>query len=178
MKKFSLIVIALLVCSAATYAQKASGAAKPDPAKEVRDAFDRMVDGIRTADANKVMSVYDNNERTLFFNSNGTVTMGWAQMKKNRDDSFSHIKNVTLEPTGVRVEILSPTSSYVSFKWKQTQEYDGKLETATGRTTLVFKKIGTAWKAVHVHVSPDNVPVERPVLDSERVKPEPPAKPE
>ena len=178
MNKLAVIVISIVAFAAAGYAQKSSGAAKPDPAKGVRDAFDRMVEGIRQVDANKLMSVYDNSERTLFFNSNGTVTMGWTQMKKNRDDSFAHIKNVTLEPTGVRVEMLSPTSAYVSFKWKQTQEYDGKLESATGRTTLVFKKMGAEWKALHVHVSPDNVPVDRPVLDSERVKPEPPAKPE
>ena len=177
MNKFAVIVISIFLCCSATYAQKAAGAAKPDPAKGVRDAFERMIEGIRQVDANKVMGVYDNTERTLFFNSNGTVTMGWTQMKKNRDDNFAHLKNVTLEPTGVRVEMLSPTSAYVSFKWKQTQEYDGKLESATGRTTLIFKKIGKDWKAVHVHVSPDNVPATRPVLDSERVKPETDSKP-
>ena len=171
MTKLVVITFSIIACFTATHAQKAGGAAKPDPAKDVRAAFDRMVEGIRQVDAEKVMSVYDNSDRTLFFNSNGSVTMGWTQMKKNRDDSFAHIKNVTLEPTGVRVDLLSPTSAYVSFKWKQTQEYDGKLETATGRTTLVFKKIGKDWKAVHVHVSPDNVAPERPLMDSERVKP-------
>jgi ketosteroid isomerase-like protein len=64
--------------------------------------------------------------------------------------------------------MLSPTSAYVSFKWKQTQEYDGKLESASGRTTLVFKLIGKDWKVVHAHISPDNAPVTRPVFDSER----------
>ena len=172
MKKIALVVISVIAFSAAIHAQKAAGAAKPDPAKGVRDAFDRMIEGIRQVDANKLMSVYDNSERTLFFNSNGTVTMGWTQMNSNRESGFKHVKNVTLEPTGVRVEMLSPTSAYVSFKWKQTQEFDGKLESASGRTTLVFKKIGKDWKAVHVHVSPDNVPADRPVLDSERVKPE------
>ena len=172
MKKIALVVISVIAFSAAIQAQKAAGAAKPDPAKGVRDAFDRMIEGIRQVDANKLMSVYDNSERTLFFNSNGTVTMGWTQMNSNRESGFKHVKNVTLEPTGVRVEMLSPTSAYVSFKWKQTQEYDGKLESASGRTTLVFKKIGKDWKAVHVHVSPDTVPADRPVLDSERVKSE------
>lgn len=172
MRKLAVVVISILLCCAGTYAQKASGAPKPDPAKGVRDAFDRMMEGIRQVDANKLMSVYDNSERTLFFNSNGTVTMGWTQMKKNRDESFAKIKNVTLETTGERFELLSPTSAYVSFKWKQTQEADGKLESATGRTTLIFKKIGKDWKAVHVHVSPDIVPPGRPVLDSERVKPD------
>jgi ketosteroid isomerase-like protein len=150
--------------------QKAAAAAKPDPSKGVREAFDRLVEGIKQVDAKKLMSVYENSDRTLFFNNNGSVTMGWTQMKENRDSSFAKTKNVTLETTGVRVELLSPTSAYVSFKWKQQQEYDGKLETASGRTTLIFKKIGKEWKAVHLHTSPDNPGPTRPVLDSERIK--------
>lgn len=177
MNKFVVIVASIFLCCAATYAQKAAGAPKPDPAKGVRDAFERMMEGLRQVDVNKVMSVYDNSDRTLFFNSNGTVTMGWAVMKKIREESFAKTKNVTLETTGVRVEMLSPTSAYVSFKWKQTWEYEGKLGSGTGRTTLVFKKIGRDWKAVHVHVSPDNVAPTRPLLDSERVKPETESKP-
>ena len=161
---------ALMLLTNFALGQKAAGAAKPDPSKGVRDAFDRLVEGIKQVDATKLMSVYENSDRTLFFNNNGSVTMGWTQMKENRDSSFAKTKNVTLETTGVRVEMLSPTSAYVSFKWKQQQEYDGKLETASGRTTLIFKKIGKEWKAVHLHTSPDNPGPTRPVLDSERIK--------
>ena len=172
MKNLVLVAVAIILCGGLVFGQKGKAAtAKPDPAKGVREAFDRMTEGIRQVDANKLMSVYDNNDRTLFFNNNGSVTMGWAQMKKNRDERFAKIKNVTLEPTGVRVEMLSPTSAYVSFKWKQTQETDGKLESASGRTTLVFKLIGKDWKVVHLHSSPDNVPVDRPLFDSEREVP-------
>lgn len=161
---------ALMLLTNFALGQKAAGGAKPDPSKGVRDAFDRLVEGIKQVDATKLMSVYENSDRTLFFNNNGSVTMGWTQMKENRDSSFAKTKNVTLETTGVRVEMLSPTSAYVSFKWKQQQEYDGKLETASGRTTLIFKKIGKEWKAVHLHTSPDNPGPTRPVLDSERIK--------
>ncbi len=172
MKKIAFIALSIILLSGLVFGQKGTaGQAKPDPTKGVRDAFERLTEGIRQVDAEKMMRVYDNNERTLFFNTNGSVTMGWTQMKKNRDESFAKIKNVTLETTGVRVELLSPTSAYVSFKWKQTQEADGKLESASGRTTLVFKKIGKDWKAVHLHSSPDNAPVNRPVFDSEREKP-------
>ena len=172
MKKFALIALSIFLFGGLVYGQKgAAGKAKPDPAKGVRDAFDRLTEGIRQVDVEKLMSVYDNNERTLFFNNNGSVTMGWTQMKENRTSSYAKTKNVTLETTGVRVELLSPTSAYVSFKWKQTQEFDGKLESASGRTTLLFKVIGKDWKVVHIHTSPDNAPVTRPVFDSEREKP-------
>jgi ketosteroid isomerase-like protein len=169
MFRILITVVTLTLASTLAFGQKAA-AAKPDPSKPVRDAFDRLVEGIKQVDAEKLMSVYDKNDRTLFFNNNGSVTMGWNQMKENRDSSFAKTKNVSLETTGVRVELLSPTSAYVSFKWKQQQEYDGKLESASGRTTIVFKKIGKDWKAVHLHTSPDNPGPTRPVLDSERIK--------
>src|SRR5215216_7551520 len=151
MKNLILVAVVVFLGSGLVFGQKGKVVpVKADPAKGVRDAFDRLTEGIRQVDAAKLMSVYDNNERTLFFNNNGSVTMGWAQMKTNRESSYAKTKNVTLEPTGVRVEVLGPTSAYVSFKWKQTQEYDGKLESASGRTTLVFKLIGKNWKVVHV----------------------------
>lgn len=173
MKSLVFIALVICVCGAFAFGQKGAAASpkKPDPAKGVRDAFDRLTEGIRQVDVEKLMSVYDNGERTLFFNNNGSVTMGWAQMKENRTSNYAKTKNVTLETTGVRVEMLSLTAAYVSFKWKQTQEFDGKLESASGRTTLVFKLIGKDWKIVHIHTSPDNAPVTRPVFDSEREKP-------
>ena len=173
MKKIALIAAVIFLFSGLVFGQKpaAARAAKPDPSKGVREAFERLSEAIRQVDAQKLMSVYDNNDRTLFFNNNGSVTMGWTLMKNNRTELFAKTKNVTLETTGVRVEILGPASAYVSFKWKQTQEFDGKLESASGRTTLIFKLIGKDWKVVHVHTSPDNAPVTRPVFDSEREKP-------
>ena len=50
-------IFILLTFTAVTSAQKAGGAAKPDPAKDVRAAFVRLTEGIRQADAEKVMSV-------------------------------------------------------------------------------------------------------------------------
>ncbi len=165
-----LLFIAVFVLFGSVGMARKAAAGKVDPTKDVRAAFDRLTDGIRQVDVEKLMSVDDKNADILFFNQNGTVTRGWDQMKENRVASFAKIKNVSLDTTGVRVEMLSPTSAYVSFKWKQQQEYDGKLESASGRTTIVFKKIGKDWKAVHLHTSPDNPGPTRPVLDSERVK--------
>ncbi|HEX8637525.1 MAG TPA: nuclear transport factor 2 family protein, partial [Pyrinomonadaceae bacterium] len=84
------------------------------------------------------------------------------------DERYPKTSNVTLDVTGVRVEMLGPNSAYLTCKWKQSQEFDGKLETASGRMTVVFKLIGKEWKAVHLHTSPDNPPATRPVLPSER----------
>ena len=101
-------------------AQKAV-AAKPDPAKPVRDAFERLLEGIRQVDAAKVMDAYEKGPRTLFFNNNGSVTLGWDQMKSNRESSYAKTKDVSLEVKGVRVEMLGPAAAYVSCTWTQSQ---------------------------------------------------------
>ncbi|MEO8649705.1 MAG: nuclear transport factor 2 family protein [Acidobacteriota bacterium] len=179
MQKLVFLIVVMLSVAVSGVGQKAAGASKPDPAQGVRDAFDRLVEGIRQVDAAKVMSVYDKSDRTLFFSNNGTATLGWEQMRANRESSYAKTKNVSLEITGQRVDMLGPAAAYVSCKWKQSQEFDGALETASGRMTLIFKKIGKDWKVVHLHTSPDNPPAARPVLPSERdpEKVDKPAKP-
>ena len=136
--------------------------------KGVRDAFDRLVEGIKQSDAEKVMSVYQNSDKILFFNNNGSATIGWDNMKKNRESLYGKTTNVTLDITGWRVETFGKDAAYATCKWKQTQEYNGKLENASGRMTLVFRLIGKDWKIIHLHTSPDNPDATRPVFPSER----------
>lgn len=166
MKKFAFINLIILILAFSAFGQKTT--VKIDPTKGVRDAFDRLIEGIKQVDAEKVMSVYQNTDRILFFNNNGTATIGWENMKKNRDASYAKVKNVSLDITGLRVEMLGKDSAYLTCKWKQQQEYDGKLESASGRMTIVFKLVGKDWKAIHLHTSPDNPDATRPVFPSER----------
>ncbi len=161
----SLIVLALGISA---FGQKAA-AGKPDPAKGVRDAFDRLVDGIKQVDVDKVMSTYEKSDRLLIFNNNGTVTLGWDTVKSNITSSYAKVSNVTLDITGLRVEMLGKTAAYVSCKWKQTQENSGTVENSAGRMTLAFRLIGKDWKIVHRHTSPDRPDATRPVFPSERI---------
>ena len=172
MNKYLLSALFLILTFSATgFAQNAQSRAiaraKANEAA-VKAAFERLVEGIREVDAEKVMSVYHNDPRTLFFNYNGSATIGWENMNANRKASYANRKNVSLEITGLRVEVLSLTSAYVSCKWKQTQEYEGNLEQSSGRMTLVFKKWGNDWKVVHLHTSPDSFPSEVVIPPSEK----------
>ena len=175
MKKFTFLSVIILALTGAAFGQK-TNVIKVKPAivatsandKGVRAAFDRLIEGIKQADAEKVMSVYQNSDRILFFNNNGTATIGWENMKSNRESSYAKTSNVTLDITGLRVEMLGKDAAYVTCKWKQQQEYNSKLESASGRMTLVFRLIGKDWKVVHLHTSPDNPDATRPVLPSER----------
>jgi len=123
---------------------------------------------LRQVDVDKVMGIYDNNDRILFFNYSGSATIGWENMRANRESLYSKVKDVTLDVTGKRIEMLSNTSAYATFKWKQSQVYEGKLENSSGRTTLIFKLVGKDWKVVHLHTSPDAPPATRTVVPSEK----------
>ena len=168
MKKLAVVCIFVLISAVAGFGQKAA-AGKVDPAKGVHDAFDRLIDGIKQVDADKVMAAYEKSERLLIFNNNGSVTIGWDNVKSVNETIYAKLKNVSLEITGLRIEMLGAKSAYVSCKWIQSQENDGKLENASGRMTLIYKLIGKDWKITHRHTSPDKPDATRPVFPSERI---------
>jgi ketosteroid isomerase-like protein len=134
----------------ATSGQQAPGS------EGVLAAFNGLLDGIRHASVNEVMGVYWNNPRLNLFNYNGTVTKGWEQVRKNRESSYPEIKDVKLEVRDVSVTMLGRDGATVTCLWTQSQNYKGTPETVAGRMTLVFKRVGTTWKAIHLHSSSDN----------------------
>ncbi len=146
---------------------KITGAETPG-SQSVISAFNALVNGIRRADAKAVASVYLNSPRLLLFNNNGTVTRGWDQMRKNRESSYADVKDVKLDVRDVSITMLGRDGAIVTCLWTQSQTYKGTPETATGRMTLVFKRVGKDWKAIHVHTSPDKPDPSR-VMPSEQV---------
>lgn len=150
------------------------GAASKNPptAKDVLATFNALLEGIRHANVNAVTSIYWNSPQLVLFNNNGTVTKGWEQMRTNRESSYPNLKDVKLEVRDVHVQMLGRDGALVTCLWTQSQTYKGTPETATGRMTLVFRRIGTAWKAVHLHTSPDS-PDQTRVLPSEQTTPTP-----
>ena len=139
-----------------TAAKKPAAADDAPGADAVNRAFNDLLNGIRHADVDAVMGVYWNDRRLTLFNSNGTVTKGWEQVRKNRESSYPEIKDVKLDVREVTRTMLGTTGAVVTCLWTQSQTYKGNPETASGRMTLIFKRIGTAWKAIHLHSSPDN----------------------
>jgi ketosteroid isomerase-like protein len=131
-------------------------------------AFDDLIEGIRRADVRAVTSVYWNSPQLILFNNNGTVTKGWEQMRKNRESSYPELKDVKIEIRDRRVQMLGRDGALVTCLWTQSQTFRGTPETASGRMTMVFRRAGTgAWKAIHLHTSPD-APDPARVLPSEQ----------
>jgi len=164
-----------------TASKSAEPAASPSPATggrtavgpsaAVLTAFDKIIDGIKKANVDLYMSGYDNANTLVLFNYNGTVTKGWDQLKKNRESSFPNVKDVKLDIHDKHVQMLGVSGAVVTCLWTQTQTYNGQPDTASGRMTLVFKREGIAWKAVHLHTSPDKPDPSR-VPASEQSPPE------
>ncbi len=168
MKKLVAVSFFVMVLAIAGFGQK-SAAGTSDPSKSVHDAFDRLVEGIKQVDVDKVMAAYEKSDRLLIFNNNGSATIGWDTVKTNNESTYAKLKNVSLEITGLRIEMLGRTAAVVTCKWKQTQENNGKLEDAAGRMTLIFKLIGKDWKITHRHTSPNRPDPGQPVFPSERI---------
>ncbi len=146
---------------------KPSVSTAPPGSATVVAAFEELLGGIRKADVNAVTGVYWNSPRLILFNNNGTVTKGWDQMRKNRESSYPDLKDVKLEVRDVAVTMLGRDGAMVTAAWTQSQTYKDTPETASGRMTLVFKRVGKDWKAIHLHTSPDRPDPSR-VLPSEQ----------
>ena len=129
--------------------------------------FNALLDGIRHADVKAVTNIYWNSPRLVLFNNNGTLTRGWEQMRKNRESSYPELKEVKLDVRDVSVTMLGRDGAVVTCLWTQTQTYKGAPETASGRMTLVFKRLGNTWKAIHLHTSTDK-PNPASILPSEQ----------
>jgi ketosteroid isomerase-like protein len=134
------------------------------------DTFNALLDGIRAANAKTVSDYYWRSPELIIFNSNGTVTKGWEQMSKNRESSYAKLKDVVLEVRDVRATMLGRDGGVVNFLWTQSQTSDGVPDSASGRTTLVFRRVANAWKIIHAHISPD-APDPSRVLQSEQATP-------
>ena len=188
MKKIVLVVSLVFLNLFPALGQTKAPAPKPTPtpttapaptqtgSEAVLAAFNKLLEGIRRADVKLVTDVYWNSPRLNLFNYNGTVTKGWDQMRKNRESSYPEIKDVKLEARDVNVTMLGRDAALVTCVWTQSQTYKGTPETASGRMTLVFRRIGNGWKAIHLHSSPDS-PNPASIPPSERVTPVPSASP-
>jgi ketosteroid isomerase-like protein len=132
-------------------------------------AFNALLDGIRRADVNAVTGIYWNSPQLLLFNNNGTVTRGWEQMRENRASSYPEMKDVKLDVRDVRTQMLGREGALLTCLWTQSQTFRGTPETATGRMTIIFRNVGGAWKAIHLHTSPDRPDPSR-LLPSEQTE--------
>ena len=137
-------------------AQKTNApAGQVSPSSAVQAAFNRIINGIRHSNVDLYSSGYWNSPSLILFNYNGSVTKGWEQMRENRKSSFPDATEVKLDIRDYHMQMLGRDGAVVTCLWTQSQIFKGQPDTASGRMTLVFKRTGNEWKAVHLHTSMD-----------------------
>ena len=147
------------------------------PESEVLTAFDKLIGGLVHTNVAEVTGAYWNSPRLILFNYNGSVTKGWEQMRRNRESAYRDIKDVKLDVRDRHVEMLGRDGAVVTCLWTQSQTYKGAPDSASGRMTLVFKRVGNQWKAVHLHTSPDKPDASRVPASEQTQSPSPTPKP-
>jgi ketosteroid isomerase-like protein len=149
---------------------RSTGAGQVAPSTGVLAAFDKIIDGVKRANVDMATGGYWKSPALVLFNYNGTVTKGWDQMRQNRETSYPDMKDVKLDVRDKHVIMLGRDGAVVTCLWTQTMSFKGAADSASGRMTLVFKRVGSEWKAVHLHTSPDKPDATR-VPESERTPP-------
>jgi ketosteroid isomerase-like protein len=155
---------------------KRTGAETPG-SEAVLAAFDKLIAGIIHVSVDEVTGGYWNSPRLILFNYNGTVTKGWDQLKQNRESAYRDIKDVKLDVRDRHVTMLGNDGAVVTCLWTQSQTYKGAPDNASGRMTLVFRRVGNQWKAVHLHTSPDKPDPSRIPASEQTPTPTPTPKP-
>lgn len=140
---------------AAQKPKSTESAGKVTPSSGILAAFNKIINGIRRSNVDLYASGYWNSPNLILFNYNGSVTKTWEQMRKNREASFPEAKDVKLDIRDYHMQMLGRDGAVVTCLWTQTQLFKGVPDSASGRMTLVFKRVGTEWKAVHLHTSMD-----------------------
>src|SRR6266404_3161022 len=162
---------------ASTASQKRTQAAgQVAPSSAVVAALNNLLDGIRHANVKAANGAYQNTPRLVLFNYNGTVTKGWDQLKQNREASYQEMKDVKLDVKDLRVTMLGRDAALITCQWSQSMTFRGTPETDSGRMTIVFRKVGKDWKAIHLHTSPDRPDPSR-IPASEQTPPPPKSTP-
>ena len=144
--------------------------------QEVRATFDALLRAVEKQDVDAVMSFYWNAPQLLIFNNNGTVTRGWAQMRANLVSLYPDLKDVKIAASDVRVQLLGADAAALTCRWTQAQTFKDVPETSAGRMTVMFRRVGGAWKIAHRHTSPEAPdPSRLPASEQPAAKPPAPA---
>ena len=94
-------------------------------------------------------------------------------MRKNREASYPDAKDVKLDIRDYHMQMLGRDGAVVTCLWTQSQTFKGQPDTASGRMTLVFKRTGNDWKAVHLHTSADKPDASRVPASEQTPTPNP-----
>ncbi|MFM8274075.1 MAG: YybH family protein [Gemmata sp.] len=143
-----------VLLTAASRATGASTAAADE--KDIRAVLDAQVAAWNKGDLDGFMAGYWNDEGLTFI-SGGDITAGWTRTKERYEKRYkAEGKEMgKLAFSELHVATLSPSAAMMRGKFELTldKEKDEKKRTASGRFTLILRKMPDGWKIVHDHTS-------------------------
>lgn len=142
--RFVLLAFAFLLSAPAAAAEEDA----------VRAVLEAQVEAWNRGDIEGFMEGYWKSDRVRFA-SGGSVTTGWQEtLESYRERYGTREKMGTLSLRGLDIRVLSESHAYAFGKWRLKR----KEASLSGVFTLVFEKIGGAWRIVHDHSSEAPLP--------------------
>ncbi|AWM38784.1 hypothetical protein GobsT_30150 [Gemmata obscuriglobus] len=142
-----------------TAVARATGASTPaSDEKDIRAVLEAQAVAWNKGDLDGFMAGYWNDEKLTFI-SGGDITGGWKKTKERYEKRYQaegkEMGKLTFSE--LHVEAFSPNAAMVRGKFELVfeKEKDEKKKTASGRFTVLLRKLPDGWKIVHDHTSAD-----------------------
>lgn len=126
--------------------------------KDIRAVLDAQAAAWNKGDLDGFMAGYWNDEGLTFI-SGGDITSGWKKTKERYEKRYKadgkEMGKLTFSE--LHVETFSPNAAMLRGRFELVfeKEKDEKKRTASGRFTLILRKLPDGWKVVHDHTSAD-----------------------
>jgi ketosteroid isomerase-like protein len=155
MKRRTLLLIGLLMCSAIAFAKEKKAAAVPAAAPPNYKAMVQAeYDLWSTMDSAKVSPMFAPDADLIFFDITPLKYNGWSEYQKGVMKVFEPYQTmkctVNDDVHGGRSGNMAWTASTVAC---HAQKKDGGVDDMTLRTTEIWQKRGAKWLIVHEHAS-------------------------
>ena len=124
--------------------------------QQVKETFQRYVDGWIATDLAKLSTVYATDEELVAYWPDPYrpfLVKGWSEVRRGLEHIFANMKRIDLEFTVQNINLYGDIA-ILTANWKWLAPY-GVVDSAnaTGRCTLVFQRRGSRWLIVHEHSS-------------------------
>lgn len=122
----------------------------PVPQEEVKEALARYDTAVRTKDVATIHSLLS--EDVLLYEHSVRNDGREDVFKNHLEPEILEFEDMKLELTDVRITPGSDLA-LVTRSYKLEGNHQGKPINASGNETMVWKKVGAAWKIAHIHYS-------------------------
>jgi len=141
------ILVALAMTAASAFAQDSDVA-------QIKALTREFSERIVASDLSVIDRVFDADPRNVYYDINEQM-IGLPRMKQVWQAAISNytLSSFTFDESAMNVTVTGDHAALTT-TWRQTQTPRGSsARNISGRVTILWKKIGSSWKAYHYHAS-------------------------